>query len=109
MNQRKLFSEMNRNLTMLFGDKLKKIILYGSYAKNRQTDESDIDFMVLVDESEDRLRKSKFPIADIMSESSLNHNILISITEETVHRYNELSQYLPFYKNISKEGIVIYG
>lgn len=109
MNQRKLFFEMSRSLTTLFGDKLKKIILYGSYAKNRQTDESDIDFMVLVDDSEDRLRKSKFQIANIMSELSLNHNILVSITEETVHRYSELSQYLPFYKNISRKGIVIYG
>ncbi len=46
MKQRKLFSEINRNMTELFGSKLKKNILYGSYAKNKQAEESDIDFAV---------------------------------------------------------------
>ncbi len=109
MDKRKLFSDINNDMMKLFGKNLKKIILYGSYAKNKQNKESDIDFIVLVDDTEDNLRNSKYQIADIMSKLSLNHNILVSITEETLSRYLELSQYLPFYQNIHKEGIEIYG
>ncbi len=109
MNCEKLFSELNENMSKLFGNKLKKIILYGSYAKNKQNKESDIDFMVLVDDTEENLRRNKYRIADIMSKLSLNYNILVSITEETYNRYMEYLEILPFYKNISEEGIEIYG
>ena len=32
----------------LYGDKLNKIILYGSYARGDNTDESDIDIMIVL-------------------------------------------------------------
>jgi predicted nucleotidyltransferase len=109
MNRTELFSEINENMVNLFGDKLKKIILYGSYAKNNQNKESDIDFFVLVDDTEENLRRTKYQIADIMTKLSLNYDILVSITEETYNRYRDYSEILPFYRNISKEGIAIYG
>jgi predicted nucleotidyltransferase len=109
MDRRRLFSEINNNMTALFGSKLKKILLYGSYAKNKQTKESDIDFFVLVDDTEENLRKNRYQIADVMTQLSLNYDVLVSITEETLNRYMEYSEILPFYKNIKKEGVVIYG
>jgi predicted nucleotidyltransferase len=109
MDRRRLFSEINKNMTALFGSKLKKILLYGSYAKNKQTRESDIDFFVLVDDTEENLRKNRYQIADVMTQLSLNYDVLVSITEETLNRYMEYSEILPFYKNIKKEGVVIYG
>ncbi len=109
MNKEKLFSELNENMVNLFGDKLKKIILYGSYARNKQHKESDIDFIILVDDTESNLRDNKYRIADIMAELSLQYNILVSITEETYSRYTEYSEILPFFKNVNEEGIEIYA
>jgi uncharacterized protein len=109
MNRNKLFIDINKSMVDLFGNKLRKIILYGSYAQNAQNKDSDIDFFVLVDDTEENLRNSKYQIADIMTQLSLNYDILVSITEETYNRYKEYSEFLPFYKNISKEGLEIYG
>jgi len=109
MDQKKLIAEINKTMINLFGDKLKKIILYGSYAKRLQHDESDIDFFVLVDDSEENLREKKYRIADIMAQLSLDYDILVSITEETINRYQEYSTIIPFYNNIAKDGIEIYG
>jgi len=109
MNQKKLFSELNAKLLNLFGNKVKKIVLYGSYAKKKQTEESDIDFIVLVDDTEKNLRNYKYRIAEIMTELSLNYDLLVSITEETYSRYEEYMEILPFFSNIRKEGVVIYG
>ena len=109
MNRKRLYSELNENMANLFGDKLQKIILYGSYAKNIQNKESDIDFFVLVDDTDENLRKNKYQIANIMADLTLNYDILVSITEETYNRYREYSDILPFYKNITEEGIEIYG
>ena len=109
MDRKRLFSELNGNMANLFGDRLRKIILYGSHAKNIQNKDSDIDFFVLVDDTDENLRKNKYQIADIMANLSLNYDILVSITEETYNRYREYSEILPFYKNIAEEGIEIYG
>lgn len=109
MDRRKLFSDVNKHMAEIFGNKLKKIFLYGSYAKNKQTKESDIDFFVLVDETEEDLKKVRYRIADVMAELSLNHDVLVSITEETLNRFMEYSEILPFYQIIKKEGVVIYG
>ena len=60
MNQNKLFIDINKSMVDLFGNKLRKIILYGSYAQNAQNKDSDIDFFVLVDDTEENLRNSKY-------------------------------------------------
>ncbi len=109
MNREKLFEEISTNMENLFGNKLKKIILYGSYARNKQDRESDIDFFVLVDDTEENLRKARYRIADIMFRLSLNYDLLVSITEETTRHFKMYSEILPFYQNINQEGIEIYG
>ncbi len=40
-----LLREVSHASSKLYGDKLNKIILYGSYARGDQTEESDIDIM----------------------------------------------------------------
>ena len=109
MEPQQIYVEIRKNMEELFGDKLKKIILYGSYARNKQDDDSDIDFFVIVDETEQNLQKKKYRVADIMAELTLSYDILVSITESTYKHYQDFSNLIPFYKNIQKEGIVIYG
>jgi uncharacterized protein len=92
-----------------FGDKLKQLILFGSYARNEQDPESDIDIMILVDETEERLRKLKRVVGDIMGELSMKHETLISLIEVPYNRYERYLDVLPFYKNVYDEGVEIYG
>ncbi|WPX07782.1 nucleotidyltransferase domain-containing protein [Anaerocellum danielii] len=42
-NYQDIINEVVEELKGLYGDKLKKIVLYGSYAKGTQNEESDID------------------------------------------------------------------
>lgn len=65
--------------------------------------------MIMVDESEDGLRKYRYLIADVMGELTIRYGKLISLTEVTYNRYNDFLEVLPFYKNINEEGIEIYG
>lgn len=93
----------------IFGDKLRQLVLYGSYARSEQDTESDIDIMIMVDESEDGLRKYRYLIADVMGELTIKYGKLISLTEVTYDRYTHFLDVLPFYKRIDEEGIEIYG
>lgn len=104
-----VLDEVKEELIKIFGDKLRHLILYGSYARNEQDPESDIDIMILVEESEEESRRSRNIVRDIMAELSLKHDKLISLIEVPYKRYNEYVDVLPFYRNVYDEGIEIYG
>lgn len=77
---------------------VKKAILFGSYAKNNPTSKSDIDLVI---DSDGKLLNIKF--YGLLEElvQKLQKNIdLIEITE--IKKNSEI------YKNIQKEGIIIY-
>jgi len=91
-------------LRNVFGDTLKEIKLYGSYARGDQTDESDIDVFVLVDMPKSQLIKYRREVSNISSELDLQYETLLSIKlqdTETFYRYNST---LPFFKNVVLEG-----
>ena len=93
----------------LFGDKLRELILYGSYAREEQDPESDIDIMILVDEDEALLREYGDEIAGIMTNLSLKYDTFVSLAEEMYSRYTEYLDVLPYFRNIYNEGVEIYG
>ncbi|NIM11294.1 MAG: nucleotidyltransferase domain-containing protein [Candidatus Aminicenantes bacterium] len=104
-----ILMDVKKEVFQIFGDKLMQLILYGSYARNEQEHESDIDIMILVDVSEKELRKYRYIISDIMGELTIKYGKLISLTEATYERYINYLEVLPFYKNIHEEGVEIYG
>jgi predicted nucleotidyltransferase len=101
--------DVREQVRELFGDKLRYLILYGSYARNEQDPESDIDIMILVDESEEALRKYRAGIVDIMTDLSLKYDTFISLTKKNYSHYNKYLDILPYYQNIYNEGVEIYG
>ncbi|MCU0287270.1 MAG: nucleotidyltransferase domain-containing protein [Acidobacteria bacterium] len=104
-----VLADVKEEARKIFGDRLKQLILFGSYARQEQDNESDIDIMLLVDETEEKLRNSRDAVADIMAELSMKHEKLISLIEVPFNRYKRYLEVLPFYKNVYDEGIEIYG
>jgi uncharacterized protein len=98
----KVFIEKMKNR---YGEKLSKVILYGSYARGEQHEESDIDFMVILNDS--KLQPEKVGIVgQLITEIKEQFNVIISILPVTIDRY--MSSDRLFYKNVRREGIVIY-
>jgi predicted nucleotidyltransferase len=48
--------DVKKEIRQIFGNKLRQLVLYGSYARNESAPESDIDIMIMVDESEEGLK-----------------------------------------------------
>ncbi len=105
----RILSDVKVEVLKVFGDKLRQLILFGSYARNEQDNESDIDIMILAEESEVELRKNRPLVADIIAELTMKHEKLISITQVPYKRYHEYLDVLPFYRNVYEEGVEIYG
>ena len=84
----------------IYGSHVRQIILYGSYARGDYREDSDVDIMILVDMSELELKAYEF---------NLDNNLDIKpIAKSEAHFKKWISNY-PFYSNIHKEGVVLYG
>ncbi|PRR82981.1 Nucleotidyltransferase domain protein [Clostridium luticellarii] len=106
---RKVLKEVDDRMANIFKSKLKKVIVYGSYARNENTSESDIDIMVLVNEDEQKIKEYEDSITDIMVDLSLKYNIVVSIYTQSVQEYEMQINVLPFLMNVEREGINIHG
>lgn len=48
-----ILDEVKERLDKIYGNKLKDVVLYGSYARGDFTDGSDIDLIILLDDMEE--------------------------------------------------------
>ena len=104
-----ILNKVENNMIELFQNKLQDIILYGSYARNENTAESDMDIMILVDEKEEILKNYEDSVEDIMVDLSLEYGIVLSLYTQSLQQYKTQVSVLPFLQNIQREGIRVHG
>ena len=93
----------------LLQDRLKKVILYGSYARGDYDNSSDIDIMLLTDFSDAEIEEYRDRISDIAFEIELNTGYIISPVIRNLEVFNIRTRYIPFYHNVEEEGVVFIG
>ena len=92
-----------KGLKSLVGEYIEKIILFGSYARGEQTDDSDIDVVVLLKISSNLLTDQ---IYDYLVDFMLEYNIDISLKLIDTASYKSWQkQGEPLIKAIETEGI----
>ena len=91
------------------GNDLKKIILYGSYARGDYKSNSDIDIMILTSLEEKDIRKYEEDIADVAFDIQMSSGRDISVIVKNESQFNYWIGALPFYDNVEKDGVLLYG
>ncbi|MCD5407101.1 MAG: nucleotidyltransferase domain-containing protein [Desulfotomaculum sp.] len=104
-----MLAELKERVIAIFGQRLKKIILFGSQARKTASKDSDVDIIILVDEDAETLKKYHNEIVDVMFDLSLKYNIVLSIIEKNHTHYYRYKEFVPFFANISIEGVEIYN
>ena len=106
---RKMLLELEEKLQRVYGNKLKAVILYGSVARGTATEESDIDIMVLVDGTAQELRTFEDQLSDVSTDISIKYFKVFSIIDISYQEYMRWVNTSPFYRNVSKEGVILYA
>lgn len=101
--------EVNKELLKLFGEKIERIVLYGSYARGDFNLESDIDILILLNCDQKEIAENRKTISRIASRIGLQNDIMVSLLARNYNEYKNNMKYQPFYQNIEKEGVKIYG
>jgi uncharacterized protein len=105
LNINKITSEFKAVMQQLYGDRLENVILYGSYARNEQSEDSDIDLLVVLKDDEISNFKEISNITDATYKLNSENEFIISPQPISKNRFlNGKTAYLYF---IRKDGIVI--
>lgn len=100
----KLYRHQLENVT---NNQIKKIILFGSYARGDFKINSDIDVMILVDTSTSEMQKCENEIYDLTYDFNCEHDIEIMPVVQDVNHFNYWKKSYMFYRNVEEEGVTI--
>ena len=88
-----------------YGERLAKVILFGSYARGEQRPDSDLDFMILLkDDTINRYVEIKNIAAEVAA-LELKYQIPLSTHFRTHQKFNSTNNM--FFNNVKKDGIVL--
>jgi predicted nucleotidyltransferase len=86
------------------GDKLRDVILYGSYARGDFEEWSDVDIMVLFDGDDLECKKIDDTLMRTLFELDNRMNLLLYIIVTPYTRFVHMKEDYPFYRNVNREG-----
>lgn len=87
---------------------VERIIMYGSYAREDYTDESDIDILVLLNCNKEDVKKYRSQVSRIASRIGLENDVEVSLLLRDSKTFEQGASYMPFYQNILTEGVSLY-
>ena len=93
----------------IYGSNLKRIILYGSYARGEATELSDIDIMILVSLDDLSIKNYSDKLSDITFDINLDNDLMIMPIVKNEEHFNKWIGAYPFYRNVEKEGVSLYA
>ncbi len=93
----------------LYGNQLKTIILYGSYARGDYRSDSDIDIMILVDLEDEEIKEKGRSLSNVTFEYNFDNDVAIMPIVKNAEHFNKWLRSYPFYYNVRKEGIELYA
>ena len=108
-NVQKIINDFLKKVETVLGNRLRKIILYGSYARGDYNKNSDIDIMILTDFNNVEIEQYRNTISDIAFDIELETGFIISPLIKNIEKYNDRIDVVPFYMNVNKEGVILHG
>lgn len=100
-------NEFAERVRDIYGEFLKQVIVYGSYARGDYQKNSDIDIMILVDANAADIKRRFNSVCDLAFEYEMEYGIVISPLVKNEEHFEKWSEALPFYRNVKREGVTV--
>jgi predicted nucleotidyltransferase len=97
-----IVEQLRKAVAEVYGQRLRGVILYGSWARGEATEESDIDVLVVLKDPlayDDELRR----LSAIATRLTIEHGVYVSAQPISAHDFEERSE--PFLVNVRREGV----
>lgn len=109
LTMQNLMEKYIHEIKKIYNSHLRKVILYGSYARGDFRADSDVDIMILLDLSDLDLKAYSQKLSYMTYDFNLDNDLDIKpIAKSEAHFKKWIANY-PFYANINNEGVVLYG
>ena len=101
-----LTDELSTAMQTVFGEQLRSIVLYGSAARGESTAESDVDLALFL--TAPMTPGQLDAMSAWFADAGLKYDMVFSPIDIEQALFDRWSHTLPFYRNIRKEGIVLW-
>jgi predicted nucleotidyltransferase len=102
---KKILDELKKGLQKIYGEKLKSVILFGSYARgDARPPDSDIDVMIVLKGEFDYWAMDRL-CSEFVADLSLKYDVVVSVKLASEMQY-ALSKF-PLYINVRREGVAV--
>lgn len=93
----------------IYGNHLRQVILYGSYARGDFNSDSDVDIMILLDMPDTDIKKYRHELSDMTFDFNMDYDVDIKPIAKSEEHYRKWISSYPFYKNVDQEGVTLYS
>ncbi len=102
-------TEVVEKLVELVNEDIYKMYLYGSYARGDFDNESDIDIMIILKCDKEKVKSYRKQVSILASRIGLKNDVEVSLLLRDMESFEKGKKILPFYQNVTREGVTIYG
>ena len=92
----------------IYGQHLKSVILYGSYARGDYREDSDIDIMILLNITDLEIEDYRHQLSDMTYDFNMDYDVDIKPIAKYYEHFRYWLKAYPFYANVEREGIKLY-
>lgn len=104
-----ILMEFTKEVKNILGESLKKVILYGSYARGDYHKNSDMDIMILVSLDDAEISQVENQIYNLAFDFQMEYFVDISVIIKNETHFNFWLGAVPFYDNVKREGVILLG
>ncbi len=94
-------------VAQILGNRLIKMVLYGSYARGDFRQDSDVDIMILADVKPEELSVYADKIYDITYDFEMEHGVEMNPLIQNIQTYERWKNVYPFFMNVERDGIAV--
>ena len=93
--------------TRIYGNILDAVILYGSCARGDFEPDSDIDILILLNVSPDKICEERKKIRSLSDRLDLEYDVVLAPVVQSTQVYEKYLSASVYYQNVKKEGVKV--